>query len=1116
MNLLIHTRHRYATCRAKYRHSKGQYLKYLAAIKLTHLFILFSIQVSATATAQNVTLDVKNAKLRDVLHMISVQTHMSTYMEDQDDVIAKPITITLKSTPIETTLQSIFLNQPFTYKIDGNLILVRRKETGGKVVLPLTSNALTTIQGTVLSTDGQPLAGASVMIVGQANHGTITNDQGSFILSNVPESGKLLVRMIGYGTKEVSYGANSKPRILLTQINTDMDAVQIIGYGKVSKRLNTGNVGSITSSDIEKQNINNPILALQGRIPGVEITQNKGVPGGGVKIKIRGVNTLTQGTDPLFVVDGVPYHNDMFSTPYYSGLNVISGGSGINPLSLINPTDIESIDVLKDADATAIYGSRGANGVILITTKKGKAGPMKLDVNTQTGFGNVSRRAKFLNTSQYIEMRKEAFKNDDVTPTTTNARDLLIYDQNSYTDWQDVMIGNTSVYHNTQASVSGGTDNIQYLIGSNYHRETTVFPGDWADEKVSVHFNISSNSQNQKFKTTFSGSYLTDRNRLPVTDFAQYISMAPNAPSLYLPDGSLDWNSYSNNPFRDLKTDYIANSKNLIANSILSYVLLPGLELVSSFGYNTILLNEKRMLPISSNNPARGVTTGSSSFNDNNLSSWIIEPQINYSRNFGKGKLHVLLGGTIQHRQIEGQIVNGLGYTDDGLLGTLAGAAEITKGETIFEEYRYSSVLGRINYSWNTKYLLNLTGRRDGSSRFGPGKQYGNFGAIGLAWIFSKEDFLRDALPIVSFGKLRASYGTSGNEPAKNYEFYELYNISAGFPYGGGSGIFPDKIPTSDYRWEVNRKSEIGLELGLFDDRIVATTSYFRNRSSNQLVTRPLASSVGFGSIIANFPAVVQNKGWEFTLSTVNLKRKNFQWNTGFNLGFVRNKLLKYDGNEFFGNFKVGEPLNTTLVYKFAGVDPTSGYYQFYTHDGKITMEPSDEDRFTRVNLDQRFSGGFQNSFSLGNLTLDINFQFVKQTGQNYLFSNSLPPGFFSRSQGLGNQPVDVLDRSQPGKTQSNYQKFTQSIDGLNSYTFAKGSDRIYTDASYIRLKNASLSYLLPEKLTKRIKMKNLRVYLQGQNLLTITNYKGTDPEVQDIMFLPTLRVITMGLQLTL
>jgi TonB-linked SusC/RagA family outer membrane protein len=1092
----------------------------------TFLLMIALVQASAATFAQKLTYRKQGASLKEVFAEIKNQTGYNVlYSPDQIDP-SKKISANFKQTELKEVLEKLInLNTQEYSIVDKNILIKEKEKSFLENVIARFQNI--DIGGRVVDEKGLPLIGASVSIKG--GRGTITDKEGNFHFTKVDEKSVLVIAFIGYLTREVNANADLTS-IQLETSNSGLNEVQVIGYGTVSKKLNTGNVVSIKAADIEKQPVNNPILALQGLVAGVEINQVNGIAGGAVRINIRGINSLLQGTDPLFVVDGIPYNSNLFNNPGYGGLGgaILGAGGGntnqnigLNPLSFINPKDIESIDVLKDADATAIYGSRGSNGVVLITTKKGKAGTTLVDINMQQGYGEVARRAKLLNTEQYLSMRTEAFSNDNVVQTVSNARDLLVWDQNSYSDWQDMMIGGTSQYTNAQASISGGNVSTQFLISGNYHRETTVFPGDWSDKNSGIHLNINNTSPNQKFKVSISGNFRSDNNQLPITDFTQFITIAPNAPSLTNPDGSLNWAEFGANPFQYKEIKYVAKTNSLIGNSVLSYLIFPGLEAKISLGYSSIYLDEKTLNPSTANNPASGVTTGSGQFNTNFSQSWIVEPQLNYTKDIGKGHFGVLLGGTAQKRSIEGQILYGDGYADDGLLGSLAGAATVTKSEvSIFENYRYSSLFMRINYNFDDRYVVNLTGRRDGSSRFGPGRQYGNFSAIGAAWLFSNETFFKGLVPLVSFGKIRASFGTSGNEPGSNYSFLELYNLSPDYTYGGGIGIYPNNLPDADYRWEINKKLEAGLELGFFENILSLTASYFRNRSSNQLINFPFASSVGFESITANLQATIQNQGWEFTVGSTNVKTANFRWSTGLNISTNRNKLLEFPGldiSPYNSTFIIGEPVNVRQVYQMSNIDPVTGRYQFHTSQGGVTSEPVfPDDRGARVNLNPTYYGGVQNRLNYKRWDIDFNFQFVKQKGQNYLFTNNANPGRFNNFTKLGNQPTGVLNRWKQENDDTEFQKFTQNAAGLNSYNLAKGSDLAFSDASFIRLKNISISYALPEKVAQRLLARSFRIYLQAQNLLTITNYEGTDPETQSVTALPTLRVITAGLQITL
>jgi len=1107
------------------------YQKIILVMRLTTVILLCSLlQVSAAGLAQRITLNRKNVPLEGVFKEIRKQAGYDYYYDGKLNREGIRVSVNVKDASVEETLQAVLKGLPLSYEVSDKYVVIKRKEVDSD---PTRSKlVLTTIRGVVTDETGKPLAGVTVMVKG-SNTGTVTDQDGTFTLKNVDDQGTLLVSMIGRETKQVNYKKNDDAfTIILKEINASLDEVKIVnkGYYNTTKETNTGNVSTVSATDIAKQNINNPILALAGRVAGLEINQVNGIAGGAVKINIRGINSLVQGTDPLFILDGVPYNSNLFNSSAYGGINGgvfgVGGGNsnqnlGLNPLSLINPQDIESIDILKDADATAIYGSRGANGVVLITTKKGKMGATSVDINIQRGYGGIARKTRLLNTDQYLQMRREAFANDNVTQTNSNGPDLTIWDQKAYTDWQDMMIGGQSSYTNAQATLSGGNANANFLLSGNYNRETTVFPGEWADRKAGVHFNVNSISPNQKFKVAFSGNYLSDVNKLPTVDFSQYITIAPNAPNMVNQDGSLNWIDYSDNPLKYKNILYTAETNNITGSSVLSYAILPGLELKTSFGFNSVLLDEKTESPTTAFNPNSGNITGSAQFNNNKLESWIVEPQLNYETRIGQGNLGVLLGGTIQRRSINGQIIYADGYSDNSMLGSLAGATSISKSpESVVESYRYASLFGRINYTFKDKYILNLTGRRDGSSRFGPGRQYGNFGAIGAGWIFSNEPFFKEFAPFINFGKLRLSYGTVGNEPASNYAFLELYNQTPDNPYGGGGGIYPTNLNAPDYRWELNKKFETGLELSLFESKLSISVSNYRNTSTNQLVNYPYASIVGFGSITANLPAVIENRGWEFSINSINLKNKNFQWSSAFNLAISRNRLTEFpllESSSYSSLYIIGQPVNLRRIFASAGINQETGRYQFFDQNGSITATPeSPADKISFVHTNPDYYGGIQNSLSYKGFSVDLFFQFVKQKGQNSLFVTTANPGRFNNFTKLANQPVWVLDRWRNEGTSSKIQKFSQNAQARESYNFAKESDLLYSDASFVRLKNASISYTLPFKVTKKISLQKIRVFAQGQNLLTFTKYQGTDPETQSINSLPPLRILTFGFQVTL
>jgi TonB-linked SusC/RagA family outer membrane protein len=959
-----------------------------------------------------------------------------------------------------------------------------------------------------------------------SERGTMTGADGSFNLKGVSPGVILLVSYAGFVPKEVRVDKSTEFSLVLTPSNSPLDEVKVIAYGTTTDRLNTGDVTTIKSEDIEKQPVSNPLLALEGRVPGLFITQTTGFPGGGVQVLVQGQNSIGNGSDPFYVIDGVPYTSELLPNwgtfLGYSGVNN-SQQSG-NPLNYINPADIESISVLKDADATAIYGSRAANGAILITTKKGKAGATKVDFNLQNGWGELTRRLPLLNTSQYLEMRHEAIANDGLTTQPTDYDINGLWDTTRSTDWQKQLLGSTAQFTQLTGTVSGGNTNTQFLVGGTYNRQTTVFPGDFTDQKASMHFNINNISTDQRFRLQLSGSYLIDDNELPSYDITStVIDLAPDAPPLYSPNGGLNWapngsgSSSWSNPVSYLYDTYENKTNNLVSNAVLSYAILPNLEIKSSFGYTNLQSNEIVGLPLIATAPEnRPFTQRSARYSDNNIHSWIIEPQLRSVNVIGKGKLEVLVGSTIEQNNSNGSQLLGAGYNSDLVLGDIHSAATVTSFSSTSAVYKYNAGFARINYSLEDKYIIDLTTRRDGSSRFGPANQFHDFGAAGIAWIFSREDLVQKNFSFLSFGKLRSSFGTTGNDQIGDYQFMTLYSpTSVGVAYQGTTGLVPNGLSNPYLQWEETKKLQFGIDLGFLKDRISFNGNYFRNRSSNQLLNYALPNITGFESVTRNFPATVQNSGGELTLTTINIKSKNFNWTTRFNLTIPRNKLLAFpnlSSSSYASNLIIGQPINILKVYHFMGVNPTTGVYQFSDGHGGVTPTPDTNYQAAATTLIKtfpQFYGGFGNNLRYKEFELDLFFQFTKQKGLNYQFGNN--PG----GPGI-NQPTYVLKRWQKPGDITGIQRFNSDYSLNEEFADATFCDAAYLDASYIRLKNMSLSWHLPEAWEKKAHLQNTRLFIQGQNLLTITHYKGLDPETLSSSSLPPLRILTFGLQVSL
>ncbi|MEP7374550.1 MAG: SusC/RagA family TonB-linked outer membrane protein [Chitinophagaceae bacterium] len=1102
-------------------------------MKLVTIFLFAAaLTTHATGFSQKVTLDARAMPLQQLFKELSKQTGYAFLYTDEMLLPAGPVTIQLNNADLNDALTACFSNQPLSFSIIEKTVVIKPKPA----VIPSEARylLLIDIHGRIINEAGDPIEAVSVKVKGTSN-GTSTNANGEFVLNNVEESATLVFSSTNIETFEVK--VNGKNNFELTakiKVGSMNEVVINKGYYTEKQKYSVSNVGRVTAQDIEKQPVSNPLLALEGRVPGLFITQTNGLPGGGVTVRIQGQNSIIKGNDPLYIIDGVPVVSQMLSTveggPLGSSGGAIIGGvrpGGGNPLNYINPNDIESIEILKDADATAIYGSRAANGAILITTKKGKTGKVSFDINQQNGWGQVAHKLKLLNTQQYLQMRHEALNNDGLTPDPTSDFDLTLWDTTRYTDWQKVLIGGTAKYENVSATISGGSDAVQYLVGGNYHRETTVFPGDFSDQKGSLHFNINANSLNQKFQFTISGLYMVDNNSLMYSDKTSYaIQLAPNSPALFNLDGSLNWEPTSSgdptflNPFGSLLYKAYQNkTNNLIGNSILRYQILPGLEIRSSFGYTSLITKEFEPNPLIAIPPIFWTSSSRNAiYSNSEVNSWNVEPQIYFNHVIGKGDINFLSGLTFNQVNSYGQQLAGYNYTSDDFLQNISAAANVYSNSTSYSKYKYNALFARANYKLLNKYIVALTARRDGSSRFGSKNQMHNFGSFGVGWIFSNEAFVTHNLGFLSFGKLRGSYGTTGNDQIGNYQFLDLYGlVSANIPYQGITGLQATALPNPYLQWEETRKLQLGVDIGLWNDKVLISANYIRNRSSNQLLPYALPIFTGYNSITTNFPASVENSSLEFAVNASPLKGGNIIWTSSINLTIPKNKILAFpnlSNSTYASAFVIGKAINTSKLYQFSTIDSTTGTYNFQS--ATDPFNPSyPNDATILINPNPKYYGGFQNTLKYKNIQLDFLLQFVKQIGFNYLYDlNTAVPGQFRI--GLGNQTESVLERWQKPGDRANFQRFTTTDNYEDQRGYMSSSNAAYSDASYVRLKNLSLSWELPRNWKQKIHLQKGRIYFLGQNLITLTKYKGLDPESQSLSSLPPLRVYTVGLQIGL
>lgn len=1103
-------------------------------IRLTTVILIATfMQVSASSFGQRITLNAKNVPLEKVLKDIRTQSGYDFLFSETLINSSKPISISVKNASIEEVLEKCFDDQPIVYKVENKTVLLKAKKPSilDKVTALF---AGIDIYGVVVDVQNNPLAGATVSVK-DGKRSTTTGGGGQFSLKGVPEDAILQISFMGYVTKEVKASSNLLG-IKLELSTSKLDEVQVMAYGKTSRRLSTGNIATVTAKELEQQPVQNPLLALQGRVAGMIVTPTNGYASSPVKIEIRGRKAINGDfvSEPLYIIDGVPMNNLEVGpfTNYDTGpRGVVQNGllitGGQSPLYNLNSRDIESIEVLKDGDATAIYGSRAANGVILITTKKGKPGETKLNANLEQGFSAITQHYDMLNTQQYLDMRKEAFKNDNIVPNEVNAPDLVNFDPNKYTDWQKKLWGNIGRQTAASISVSGGDALTQFRISGNYNRQTEILTTKGSNQRAGLALNLGHATPNRKFKVDLNMMYTYSA--VNTTTSPSLSTLAPNSPDIYNAAGELNFEQWRGAPgsdllfpFSDLEMPYFSNTFALTSSLNLRYQLLKDLSISTNIGYNSTANKNKGFFPIRSQDPITN-PQGNNFFGANDNYNLMVEPQIDYKVKIGEGNLTALLGGSFQQNSTSGSGTSGFGYDNDDLIESITLAQfSITTGNLGY--YKYAAVFARLNYNWKDKYILNLNGRRDGSSRFGSGNQFGNFGSIGAAWILSKEDWMENILPkAISFVKLRGSYGLTGSDNVGDYKYLTRWsktpNLSNALPnYDGGVPLVSLQAVNPSYQWQVNKKLEAALSLGFLEDRINLELSYYRDRCGNQLTQYPTPIYTGFKDVTANWPATVENSGWELTLNASLINTDKFNWTMTFNGSINSNVLLAYPDlmhSPYAIKYKIGQSINTQYLFHYLGVDPLSGQYTFedYNKDGKVFQNPTlptgtgDDDRYIGLDTAPKFSGGIGNNFTYGSFGLSFFFDFKKQYFSDPDYNVLTPIG--SRN----NQSTAILGNywKAPGDQAKYAKASTLQVPYSDFYAF---SDVSYKLATYARLNNLSLSYTVNEKLAKKMGAKSIKAYMNAQNILVLTNQKGINPDVQQFGSLPLAKIFLFGLSL--
>lgn len=1098
-------------------------------MKLIAIFLFAAcMQVSAKGYSQNVTLNMKNAPLQKVFKEINRQTGFQFFYKDELLKDAGRVDIEVKDATVDETLKQCFANLPITFAILDNTIVVKEKVELSGLPAGLPADNIPPpldITGVVKNEKDEPVAGASVVIKGTTK-GTTTDANGFFELKNLNNNDILIISGTNIETMEVKVARKTLLNVTAKIKVSEIDQVQVIGYGETTKRMNTGTVATVKGKEIQDRPVSNILQALQGKLSGVSITNGNAGIGATSSILIRGQNSITSSGDPLLIVDGVVMN-------LKQGTSVADGATGmmssLSQLNYLNPSDIESVDVLKDADATSIYGSRGTNGVILITTKKAALGKTQTAINITTGWKSATVPIKRLNTQQYLQMRKDAYATGNmidptsvinpITPTAADAPDLLTWDQNAYTDFTKMEMGNPAPNYTADISMTGGTKMLNFLTSASYSKMYDVYMFNPYQERATGRIQLNHTSLNNKFTAHVGALFGVDNLKIPFFSQVQGGSTTtynpPNFP-LYQNDGSYNYGVYNFNPghfqgYNPLPNQYVSNktkTNNVLLDADFSYTIAKGLVAKLQTSFNS-QVNASHFLYTSKALNQQDIFTAypHGDHSTNAYTSMNIEPQLTYSRKVSKANVLLLVGGTYLKENTAMNSVKIDNPGSDALLSNYGSGNPLTGMSTSGED-KFESVFGRFTTDWDKKYLLNINFRRDGSSRFGPNNRFANFAAAGAAWIFSNESFVKNNLPFVSYGKLRGSYGTTGNNNIANYQYIGLlsaYADAPGYAYNGTLSLLNYANP--DVRWETTRKTDIGIELGFLKNRITINATWYRSLTTDLLVALPLTGQSGFTSYSGNFPGKVQNTGLEFELVTQNTgPASKLQWVTKFNISHNANILKSFPGlaNSTYANLlKVGRPLGSNFflenTYHFKGIDPATGLPQIEdtNNDGAIDWTDiyNTPDSWIGTSAATVW-GGLTNTISYKRFTLDIFAQFSNGTLVRWNYRN-VPSGL------MFNPDADMAGNywMKPGDV-SKYPRLITDANGVPEYTNLLVTAYPQSDANlfrsyYIRLKNVQLSYALPEKLLAKLKLTNASFYISGENLAVYTPVKlGKDPEL--------------------
>ncbi|MDX3916750.1 MULTISPECIES: TonB-dependent receptor [Olivibacter] len=1067
--------------------------------------------VAETILAQKVSLNQKNATVAQLLVNIEQQTGYTFFYRKNDIELMKPLNVSLQNVSVETALNYIFKDQPCSFQIKDKLIVLQKRLVNNEPE-QLLQQQEHTVSGTVTDSSGMPIPSVSVLIKGSTK-GTSTNTDGVYQIKVNPGQA-LVFRAIGFQEKEMQVGEEARIDVVLDASFEGLEEVVVVGYGSQQRRDVTGSVAPISMENVRGQAISSPDQALTGQVSGVNVSTSNGTPGGGPRIQVRGIGAIGAGSEPLYVIDGFPIPS--------------SSGQQSNPMSALNPQDIASMTVLKDASATAIYGSRGANGVIIITTKQGSSGKPNIQLSASTGLQEVPQtgRPDLMNGQEFAQWRKEAIMDkirfeEGREPTLEDVPEIYRNPEliGEGTNWFDE-VTRVAPMTDLNLSVSGGTEKIKTYISAGYFNQEGVMLNTGFD-RFSLRTNVDANlSDRFKVGLNVSPSLTYTRGGVRGQGRDEGFDIASPIPSVYNPDGS--YNAYIQspgtfgvpNPVMVLnETTNKASRIKLLMNTYAEYSILKNLRFKTTFNVDYEDGNSEYFRPsILGNQNAAPPSVPSGRFIQSKYLNWLNENTLNYDLNTDNGhSLTALVGFSVQSQKNQSADFTGNQFPDDDI-ETLNAAARITGG-TDKSDWSLISYLARANYAYLDKYLVTATVRSDGSSRFGSNNRWGVFPSLALGWRISNENFLKD-VPWLNELKVRASYGFTGNFNIGNYSY--MSNIGTNdYVFNGtlASGRVMNTLGNPNLGWEKMRELNTGIDFVGFDNRLTFSVDYYHRNTQDLLLNVEIPESSGFSTVTENRGDVL-NQGLELGINSVNIAKDHFSWSTNINVSFNRNKVLAlgrssdpiYSGTSSEGNptniTKIGSPVGMLFGYvvegiyqneadlerypSFPGAIPGNMRFKDVNGDGQITPV---EDFDVIGNPYPDFTWGVTNTLKYKQF--DFRVLVVGSVGAEMLRATNFYTG---NIDGVFNVRKEIADRWRSPEQPGSGRVPTTNGTGRGRVMFRDTHSYSVEKTDYAWIRNITLGYTLPNGIGKNKFIQQVRLYGTVQNAFLFTGYSG-NPE---------------------